>query len=192
MKNLLYLALIFIIQPIFSQEEVDLKFYNKDFLKIDVLNKNDKTYKIPEWKIIETKSFKIKENSEGKFLVNKKEKDYFNKITSTNDMKYIDAKNIHLATDIKQKFVDNIIIKKLDEELKKNIILNESFTYGDRNIDLYRNYSNLENKLIVYGNISENVEIQIGKSLYPYLNKMYKTDIEKTLNTSLNILAINF
>ena len=50
----------------------------------------------------------------------------------------------------------------------------------------------IEDKLLVNYIIDKNKSIQFGNNMMPHLNKILKTDVEKTLNTSLNLLAVNF
>ena len=191
MKNLTYIFLFLFISSIYGQ---DMNFINSnsnlinlqnDFLEMQS-NKLNSTSLFSE--IIIPKNKIIKETSEGKFLYNAKTKEYFKTIENNNNAN----ENTHLYADNNEEFINKIIIKKLDDELIEILVLNESFEYGDRNIDLYRDYESLKNKLIIRKNINDNVEIQIGKSLYPYLNKILKTELDKTLQNSLNLLAINF
>jgi len=98
-----------------------------------------------------------------------------------------------LLIEMNTNFVENVIVKLfLVGNSIEEIDFNSTKNYGDRNIEFYRNYIDLKNKLLISYNLDGNIELQIGNSLYPYLNKIFKTDVEKTLNTSLNLLAINF
>jgi hypothetical protein len=95
--------------------------------------------------------------------------------------------------EMNEDFIENVIIKLFIEEDKiQEIVVNDAKNYGDRNIEIYRNLSDLENKLLITYKLDEYKSIQIGNTIFPYLNKLQKTDVEKTLNTSLNLLAVNF
>ena len=101
--------------------------------------------------------------------------------------------NKSMLVEINNQFLENLIVKIYIENDKiEEIILDSSENYGDRNIDLYRNFSDLEDKLLVNYIIDKNKSIQFGNNMMPHLNKILKTDVEKTLNTSLNLLAVNF
>ena len=47
-------------------------------------------------------------------------------------------------------------------------------------------------ELILSKKITSKIELQIGKDIYPYLNKIQKTELDKTMQNSLNLFAINF
>ena len=85
-----------------------------------------------------------------------------------------------------------MIKKKIAEEIKNYINMNEALTYGDRSLNSYKNLLELENKLIITQKITSEIEVQIGKDIYTYLKKMLKSEIDKTLQNSLNLFAINF
>ena len=97
-----------------------------------------------------------------------------------------------IDTNINKEFVNKIILKKMEAEMKKYISMNEALNYGDRNVDLYRNFDSFKNKLLVTSSITPEIEVQVGKDIYPYLNKILKTELDKTLQNSLNSLIINF
>lgn len=196
MKKLIYILLILLsYQTQKAQEKIKASFFETTFFESDKIAEKD-NYKTLLTSEIEIKSpLLIKVNSEGKFLLDDSSKTFFGKIikeTEGRNNKNLDNNNVNLITDANQEFVDKIIIEKLADEISKILILNESFAYGDRNIDLYRDYSQLENKLIITKYLNSDIEIQVGNSLYPYLNKILKTEIDKTLQNSLNLLAINF
>ncbi len=92
-----------------------------------------------------------------------------------------------------EEFIEKVIVKLFIEEDKlQEIVLNDEKNYGDRNIEIYRNLSNLKKKLLITYKLDNSSSIQIGYNIIPYLNKLLKTDVEETLNTSLNLLAVNF
>lgn len=199
MKKLIYLLFLLLIYQIqTAQEKLNISLFDDSLLNVKELNMNSEKKSFNEIRNIEINKITplvLKVNSEGKFLLDDSSKALFVKIVKNNearDNNNLDEENIALIVDTNQKFVTKVILDKLEEELNKLILLNESLTYGDRNIDLYRDYSRLENKLIITKQLSSELEIQIGNSIYPYLNKLQKTEIDKTLQNSLNLLAINF
>ncbi|NVJ89090.1 MAG: hypothetical protein HWD82_06585 [Flavobacteriaceae bacterium] len=76
--------------------------------------------------------------------------------------------------------------------MNKLIYTNDALNYGDRHLALIKNYQNLENKLIIHKKISSEVELQIGKIILPFIKKINKTELDKALQNSLNVLAVNF
>lgn len=131
--------------------------------------------------------------AEAKFSLKNQINQAFNKKIQNNLENEKLKLNESLLIEMNDNFLKNIISKILLEENKAHeIILSDISNYGDQNIELYRNYSSLENKLLISYTLDKNINIQIGNSILPYLNKIVKTDVEKTLNTSLNLLAVNF
>lgn len=90
-------------------------------------------------------------------------------------------------------FIDNNLIQKLIETntIAYNINGGQLF-YGDREIIILKNESKTFDKLNVSYKTNAQVEVQIGKNIYGYINKVYKSEIDKTLQNSLNLLVINF
>lgn len=197
MKKLIYILFISLFyQTQIAQERINISFFDASVFKTE---ESKKTSESTNFNSISSSEIKIetplmvKVNSEGKFLLNDSSKAFFGEIENKSESKKgLNDKNIALVVDAKQEFINKVILERLQEELNKLIVLDESFTYGDRNIDLYRDYSQLENKLIITKYLNSEIEIQIGNSVYPYLNKLLKTEIDKTLQNSLNLLAINF
>ena len=197
MKKLIYILFISLFyQTQIAQERINISFFDASVFKAE---ESKKTSESTNFNSISSSEIKIetplmvKVNSEGKFLLNDSSKAFFGEIEKKSEAKKgLNDKNIALVVDAKQEFINKVILERLQEELNKLIVLDESFTYGDRNIDLYRDYSQLENKLIITKYLNSEIEIQIGNSVYPYLNKLLKTEIDKTLQNSLNLLAINF
>ena len=69
---------------------------------------------------------------------------------------------------------------------------NEAFDYGDRNLVQKNKYKPVLDKLSLTYNISPKINIQLGENIYEYINILYKTELDKNLRNSLNLLAINF
>lgn len=159
----------------FQSQDISQKFNFQIFEEIK--NSEDlKNYPIAE------KKFILKLNSSSIFSEKIQEK-----LSNKNNV------NKSMLVEINNQFLENLIVKiYIENDQIEEIILDSSENYGDRNIDLYRNFSDLEDKLLVNYIIDKNKSIQFGNNIMPYLNKMVKTDVEKTLNTSLNLLAVNF
>ena len=189
MRNSIYLLFALSFNIAFSQiEKNDHTFLNKiDFKnkisESDFLIKNEPKNLFPE--IVNLKIKDIKNNSEGKFSLNDSNKKHFIADEKKNT-------NTTITLSVKKEFIEKIIQKKIAKEIQEYMMLHEALTFSDKNIDVYHSYVELENKLIVSHSIYKDIEIQIGKDIYPYLNKMLKTELDKTLQNSLNLLAINF
>tara|TARA_R110001606_G_scaffold280975_1_gene429715 strand:- start:18 stop:632 length:615 start_codon:yes stop_codon:yes gene_type:complete len=85
-------------------------------------------------------------------------------------------------------FIDQLITAKIVQEG----LLNESVNYGDRDIEIFKNYSESKDILNVTYKITSSTQLQIGNNIIPFIKKPFKTEIDKTLVNSLNLLAINF
>lgn len=202
MKNIFILAAILLTNTLFSQNNnefsttVNQVNFETDIKENYYLNDSDKFLNLfNDVNFLESNS---KMNTERKFLMKSLEKENIlssnlkNKsIIVTKNKRSINDTN-SLITDTKSTFVKTIIEDKLKEELLKSLNANEALTYGDKNIDLYVEYEEMRNKLIKSYEINDSVELQIGKSVYPYLNKILKTEIDKTLRNSLNLFVVNF
>ncbi len=203
MRKSFYILLIFISQVAFSQvEKAEISLLNDKIFESE-LNKRQFKDALPLFsEIIKLDLKDIKNNSEGKFSLNSANKKYFtiekNETSifnnNNNNNKEVKKNTIskNLSTNVKKEFVNTIIRKKIAEEIVKYMQINEALTYGDKNIEFYKNYIKLKNQLIVSMPITSEIEAQIGKDIYPYLNKIQKTEIDKTLQNSLNLFVINF
>ena len=87
-----------------------------------------------------------------------------------------------------KKFIDNLITTKIVQEG----LLNEVINYGDRDLETFRNYLTPKDILNVTYKITSSTQLQIGNSVIPFIKKPFKTEIDKTLLNSLNLLAFNF
>jgi hypothetical protein len=191
MKNSILIACILIVNLSFSQTDKVRDNNSNSIFKTKIEENNNKAF-IPEFNLLEeSNAFDILKpinNSEGKFSIYKNGFKEF-KIQESEDSKNKEESSLKsLSTINKDDFIKNVVTKLLVE--KK--LINETEVYGDKNLDLYKSYVSEKNLLIVGFSITENLKIQIGNSIYPYINKKLKTEIEKTLNTSLNLIAINF
>ena len=200
MKNTLTSVIIIISLHTFSQNELKkgfddifqtVKVEENHFFVQDILQKLNLQL-FEEIKISEDlKKYPI---AEKKFLFKEKTNALFGKTIQKNLIEEIStSSNESFFIEINEEFIEKIIVKLFIEEDKlQEIVLNDEKNYGDRNIEIYRNLSNLENKLLITYKLDNSNSIQIGNNIIPYLNKLLKTDVEETLNTSLNLLAVNF
>jgi hypothetical protein len=202
MKKYIFTALVLIVNLSFAQEEKKNEFsfqsnlfdtnIEENHFSIKEANDNKISTLFPEIFSLKLKDFT--NNSEGKFSISKDNKELFVQSYTNSDNKnlnqnYISNKS-YVSLDMDDKFVNKIIVKKMVNE---NVVLDESQSYGDRNLELYRsNFPSTRNELITEFRINSNFELQIGKSLYPYLNKNLKTELDRTLQNSINLLALNF
>jgi hypothetical protein len=95
-------------------------------------------------------------------------------------------KNFIITTN--KKFIDDLITAKIVQEG----LLNEVINYGDRDLETFRNYSAPKDILNVTYKITSSTQLQIGNSVIPFIKKPFKSEIDKTLLNSLNLLAFNF
>ncbi|WP_445749500.1 hypothetical protein [Polaribacter sp.] len=200
MRNILTSIIIIISIHTFSQTELKkgfndvfqtVKVEENHFFVQDIFQKLNLQL-FEEIKISEDlKKYPI---AEKKFLFKEKTNTIFSEtiqknIVEENTMSSKESFFIEMNED----FIENVIVKLfIDEDKIQEIVLNDAKNYGDRNVEIYKNLSDLENKLLIVYKINDSKSIQIGNSIFPYLNKLQKTDVEKTLNTSLNLLAVNF
>jgi hypothetical protein len=202
MKNIFILAAILLTNTLFSQNNNELSTtvnqvnFETDIKENYYLNESDKFLNLfTDVNFLESN---LKINTERKFLMKSLEKENIlssnlknESIMVTKNKRSAEDAN-SLIADAKSTFVNIIIEDKLKEELLKSLNANEALNYGDKNIDLYVEYEEMRNKLIKSYEINDSVEFQIGKSVYPYLNKILKTEIDKTLRNSLNLFVVNF
>ena len=103
--------------------------------------------------------------------------------------------NLNSITSIKNSndFLDQVILKILNDK-KINIVdfQNSPDFNGDKNYHFYNNYATNVNKLIIAYQLKGETEFQIGMDINNSINKILKTEIDKTLQNSINLFAINF
>jgi hypothetical protein len=87
-----------------------------------------------------------------------------------------------------RKFINKLITEKIIQD----DLINEAVTYGDRNLESYRNYTELVDLFNVKYTITEDLEVQTGDNIYDFINKPFKSELDRTLFNSLNLLAISF
>jgi hypothetical protein len=205
MKNILSICFMLSMSISFAQEKSSdvFKIFSNENARAFFLSQDNSDSKIIEFKEVVPVDFKKTNINEGKFSLKE-----INDKTLTTLLAELDEntkpqfliieevapfkensmakRSIIIATN--QEFINKMIAAKIMEEG----IINESLSYGDRNLDNYRNYPNMIDTLNTTYTLSEHVQVQIGDNIYPFIKKPFKTEIDKTLLSSLNLLAINF
>ena len=96
--------------------------------------------------------------------------------------------NILNDTSLIYKIIDFIKNKNIDiSDFQNSLDFN-----GDKNINFYKNYNTDVNKLIFAYQLQDKTEFVIGTDIHNFMNMILKTEINKTLQNSLNLFAINF
>jgi hypothetical protein len=120
----------------------------------------------------------LDKNTKTQFLVIEK--------IEVSDLNAADKKSIIIATN--QKFIAALIAAKI---VQKSFI-NDLVNYGDKSLDSYKNLLEMVDILNAKYTLTENLELQIGNNIYPFINKPFKSELDNTMLNSLNLLAINF
>lgn len=185
MKNFIFLLLLITVTKFYAQNEsFTLKYsglLNYENPKNSTLGNE---YKANSNEIISFKSSFIESNSDGKFL------EYIfdeaesiliekatEKFTQPNSLKEKSV-TIFLKDDLVRKLTQKFTAKKAIKTDNKK----EYFKYDKEII------ADKFNK-VVY---DDSFTIQIGKNIYEYINKLYKSDVDKTFVNELNLLVVNF
>jgi hypothetical protein len=205
MKNVLSICFVLIISFSFAQEnsadskEV-LKNENNNAFSL-IKNETAKFFKIKE---IVPVDFEKKANAnEGKFSLKEIENKSLTSLLSDLDkntnakfliIEDIISSNQNLILEKSITIVANrkFINKLITEKIIQDDLINEAFTYRDRNIESYRNYPELVDLFNVKYTITEDLEVQTGDNIYDFINKPFKSELDRTLFNSLNLLAISF
>jgi len=204
MKNLLTLCFVLIINVSFAQEKSATLRTNFNEENKNSLLTSTRDINIIRYQEIVPVDFENKKIiNEGKFSLNdfndkslnallleldKKNKTEFfivekvlSNVSSTSTQK-----SFIITTN--KKFIDKLITAKIVQEG----LLNEVVNYGDRDLETFKNYSEPKDFLNVTYKITSSTQLQIGNSVIPFIKKPFKTEIDKTLLNSLNLLAFNF
>ena len=186
MKKLLLFLLLITITRFYSQNESFILKYNtliqSEEIKFDLFEKKLPT-NIDE--IINYTFSIIESNSEGKFLTYFPEGSEFSQIEKTSEI------NSNLNTTLKKSiiivlndhFLQSVTQKFSNTKNESNKPEKHFFTY---NKELVTDKLNKK----IYN--TDDVSIQIGKNIYEYINKLYKSDVDKTFANQLNLLVVNF
>ncbi|AOW17038.1 hypothetical protein LPB03_05970 [Polaribacter vadi] len=204
MKKLLILCFVLAINLTFAQENsaTFLTVLHKESKNaLLITNNNDKMIGFQEIvpvdfetkKIIDEAKFSLNDFNDKSLNALLLELDKKNKIEffivekiSTDINKTSTKKSFIITTN--KDFIDQLITAKIVQEG----LLNESVNYGDRDIEIFKNYSESKDILNVTYKITSSTQLQIGNNIIPFIKKPFKTEIDKTLVNSLNLLAINF
>jgi hypothetical protein len=196
MKNLILITCVLIVNLSFSQKDSN-PFSKKVFYS----NIEENHYEVTTFdffalekqeKINPINTIKAINNSEGKFPFYSNEDQHLFDIEINHHQKNIVNPS---STSVKNKkdFIDTVILKILKN---KNIDISDfqnSLDFnGDKNINFYKNYNTDVNKLIFAYQLQDKTEFVIGTDIHNFMNMILKTEINKTLQNSLNLFAINF
>ena len=193
MKKLLVITCLLIINLAFSQE--DSSSFSKKIFSSKAEEHHFKQNKFDAFtmeKLKKLPQIKPSNNSEGKFP-----------FYSDNDQNLFDLDKINhiesIVKTIKSKkivtkitdFVDKVIVKiSKDKNIGVYDFHHNNDLNGDANVDSDAPYASSMNKLIFAYQLNGQSQLQIGNDIYSYINKLFKTDIDKTLLNHLNLLVI--
>ncbi|WP_299012292.1 hypothetical protein [uncultured Polaribacter sp.] len=129
-------------------------------------------------------------NSEGKFAFYKEIDQSFVKekesIVKT-DKKIIQLLTSNsLAVDVNLDLIHKILLQKFI----KNEVLSQ--VVSDDNYNAFYKTYDLKDKLNILIYKGEYTAVELGNNIYQSINKLFKTEIDKTLDSSLNLLTFNF
>ncbi|MFK8061003.1 MAG: hypothetical protein AB8B78_13040 [Polaribacter sp.] len=184
MKSIILFVLVIIVNSSYAQEKNNLQ---KSIFKVHIEENHylvDDIFTNSLTKIEEFKAFEPVNNSEGKFPKYKSEQKILLESSATKDLIPV------TLTDNQIGFINDLIMKKLIE--RNEMQYNEAKFYGDRAIVFSYNFPKAIDRLNKNFNLTDGVDVQIGKNIYKNIQKIYKSEIDKTLQSSLNLLAINF
>jgi hypothetical protein len=205
MKNALSICFVLIISFSFAQENSSdakevLKNENNNAFSL-IKNEAAKFFKIKE--IVPVDFEKRADANEGKFSLkeirNKSLTSLLSDLDKNTKAKFLIIEDIissnqslilekSITIVANRKFINKLITDKIIQD----DLINEAFTYRDRNIESYRNYPELVDLFNVKYTITEDLEVQTGDNIYDFINKPFKSELDRTLFNSLNLLAISF
>lgn len=193
MKNLLLITCVLIVNLSFSQE--DSSSFSKKIFSSNAEENHFKSNTLDAFtmeKLEKLPKIKPSNNSEGKFP-----------FYSLNDQNLFDLdKTDHNESIVKQvkskkmikkttDFVDEVIVKiSRDKNIDISNFNNDDDLSGNENVDSDDLYATSANKLILAYRLNGDSQLQIGNDIHRYINKLFKTDLDKTLLNSLNLLVI--
>lgn len=97
----------------------------------------------------------------------------------------IATKSIRIATN--QKFINKIITDKT----KQRNLNNKSINLTNSALVAFNNFPEMLDLLNVNYTLTRNLELEIGDNIYSFINKPFKSELDKTLFNSLNLLTLN-
>lgn len=201
------LIILISISQFFSFAQNDENNHNNLHLKIFnpviEINNNEKT---PDYLVFEDilKSIYIAptNNSEGKFAIYDTyqkellEAQYTLSIDNRKTVKKEIIKTSKKATSIViesyTQFINEIITEAYIKESKNYKISLEQIEKTNKNNYLDYHVLVKQDKLNKKIEIDDNINIEIGQNIYKYINKIYKSELDKTLRNSINLLVVNW
>ncbi|MFT7441852.1 MAG: hypothetical protein ACI9Q3_000212 [Maribacter sp.] len=197
MKNILLITCVLIVNLSFSQKDINPLSEKIFYSNIEENHYNPTTYDFFALEIQKElqalKTIKAINNSEGKFPF------YSDEDQSLFDIEEMVPQEsiLNLSSDLTIKnnndFLDQVILKILNDKKINIVDFQNSLDFnGDKNAHFYPNYATDVNKLIIAYQLKGETEFQIGMDINNSINKILKTEIDKTLQNSINLFAINF
>lgn len=197
MKNLIVIACVLIVNLSFSQKDTN-PFSEKTFYSnIEENHYNVTTYdffaleKQEELQALNT--IRPINNSEGKFPFYSNEDQSLFDIKETASQKSMLNLNKNITIKNNSDFIDKVILKILEDKKIDIVDFQNTLDFnGDKNINFYKNYTTDINKLLIAYKLKGETEFQIGMDINNFMNKTLKTELDKTLQNSINLFVINF
>lgn len=194
MKNVFLITAILIVNLSFAQTtEANLKSISAADLEEKHFTNNTSTNFGEELK---TEVFVLKDiqsinNSEGKFPFYKEFKNTsFDSETKTIVKTGTEITKVLISSSLEVSVNIALVNKILMQNYIKNSLTNKTFN-GDTNLDMYKNYAQKDEfNIAIYK--KDVVELELGNNIYQSINKIFKTELDKTLDHSLNLLTFNF
>jgi hypothetical protein len=193
MKKLLIITCVLLVNLSFSQEDSSSFSEKIFFSKVEESHLKQNTFEaFTIEKLEKLPQIKPSNNSEGKFpFYSDTDKNLFDldkTVHNESIVKTIKSKKI--ITKITD-FVDQVIVKvSKDKNIDISDFNNNVNLSRDENVDSDDTYAPSVNKLIVAYQLHGDSQLQIGNDVHRYINKLFKTEIDKTLLNSLNLLVI--
>ncbi|WP_298765152.1 hypothetical protein [uncultured Polaribacter sp.] len=193
MKNVFLITAILIVNLSFAQStDANLKSISAADLE-ERHFKNHTSIKFGEelkTEVFVLKDIKSINNSEGKFPFYKEFKNTsFDSETKTivkagTEINNVISNNLEVNANIA------LVNKILMQNYINNSLSNKTFN-GDTNLDMYKNYAQKDEfNIALYK--KDAVELELGNNIYQSIHKIFKTELDKTLDHSLNLLTFNF
>lgn len=194
MKNVFLITAILIVNLSFAQTaDANLKSISAADLEEKHFTDNTSNNFGEELKkeVFVLKDIKSTNNSEGKFpfYTEFKNTSFDNEVktivkTGTEITKVLISSNLEVSANIA------LVHKILIQNYIKNALLTKVVN-GDKNLVVYKNYVQKDEfNITLYK--KNPLELELGNNIYQSINKVFKTELDKTLDNSLNLLTFNF
>lgn len=197
MRNILLICFVLVINLSFAQVEFNPYskkiFYNNNEESTYILNTYNFFTLEKQQEIHEVPTIKAINNSEGKFpLYSQKAPIIFEATEIVKPTNIIELTTVKINRNSND-FIHNVIVKILkDHKIERLDDKNNIEKTQNSTITWNNNYVTEINNLIITHKLYDQTELQIGKDIYSYMNKILKTEIDKTLQNSLNLFVINY